>query len=143
LTAPSARPPARERRLWITLGVAVFYAMVGVATSALNGADASTTSVRITRFAAWGVSLVVFLAQVIVERTRLRVHPRSVAADAALATAIGALVLAVRAALHAVSAGRFEERWALALVLWPLLLAMPAFVIAFGLSSMLRPRGEA
>jgi len=143
LTAPSARPPVRARRLWITLGVALFYAIVGIATSSLNGAEASATLVKLTRFGAWGVSLLAFLAQIVVERTRLRVGPRSVAADAALATAIGALVLAVRATMHAASIGRFEDRYALALVLWPLLLAIPAFIVAFGLASMMRPRGDA
>jgi len=133
----------RARRLWITLGVALFYAIVGVATSSLNGAESSAVSVRITRFVAWGLSLVAFLAQVVVERTRLRVGPRSAAADAALATAIGALVLAVRATVHAMSNEAFSGRYALALVLWPLLLAIPAFIVAFGLASMMRPRGDA
>ena len=133
----------RARRLWITLGVALFYAIVGVATSSLNGAESSAVSVRFTRFAAWGLSLVAFLAQVVVERTRLRVGPRSAAADAALATAIGALVLAIRATVHAMSNEAFSGRYALALVLWPLLLAIPAFIDAFGLASMMRPRGDA
>ena len=132
----------RARRLWITLGVALFYAIVGVAASSLNGAESSAESVWITRFVAWGLSLVAFLAQVVVERTRLRVGPRSAAADAALATAIGALVLAIRTTVHAMSNEAFSGRYALALVLWPLLLAIPAFIVAFGLASMMRPRAD-
>ena len=94
---------------------------------------------RALRFTAWGLSLIAFVAQVYVERVRLRLPARSVAADAAFATALAALVLAARLAIRAVARGAFEGRFALALVLWPLLLAIPALVAAYGIALMLRP----
>ena len=58
----------------------------------------------------------------------------------ALAVAFGAFGLAVAATAHARLGGGLNHRYGLALVLWPVITAVPAFVVALVLSAVLRPR---
>src|SRR5207249_11455698 len=58
--------------------------------------------------------------------------PRITASHAALAVALGAFLLAVAATVHAVMVPSHAPYWRhlLALVAWPLLTGVPAFVVA-------------
>ncbi len=85
-----------------------------------------------------------FAAHVALERFRLRNSPRSTAWHASGAVAVGAFALAVVANIHDLgSATGYRPRMLIALVAWPLLAAVPAFVVALGAAAALdakRPR---
>jgi hypothetical protein len=114
-----------DRRPWLgtALLLGVLYCAVGVI---FQGPV-------VWRLAAWvicGAAYVVHLAH---EHFRLRNSPRTAALHAAAAVGLGAFGLAVAAALHrAVSApsGADFRLYALALVAWPVITSLPAFIVA-------------
>jgi hypothetical protein len=85
------------------------------------------------RLAAWGVSGAVYAAHIAHEHFRLRSRATILALHVALATALGAFLLAAAATLHALRVVSHAPYWLylLALVLWPLMTGLPAFVVAF------------
>ena len=94
--------------------------------------------VRVWRLAAWVVSGVAFAVHIGYERFRLRSSPRSVALHTALAVAIGAFMLAVAGALHSLRAtSAIRPVWLLAFVAWPLITAVPAFLVALAAGALL------
>jgi hypothetical protein len=63
---------------------------------------------------------------------------REIAWRAAAAVALGALLLALMANIHEVlTAPSFRPRMLTALVLWPLLTGLPAFLVALAAASIL------
>ena len=85
--------------------------------------------VRLWRFAAWVVSGVVYATHIGYERYRLRTSPGPGALHVAVAVAIGAFLLAVAGMVHSIAtASTLRPVWLLALVLWPVITAAPAFV---------------
>ena len=80
-------------------------------------------------FPASGVAFAIHIGY---EHFRLLNSPRITASHAALAVALGAFLLAVAATVHAVMVPSHAPYWRhlLALVAWPLLTAVPAFVVA-------------
>ena len=125
------------------LCVGVAYLLVGLASAALAN---TTTSSQIRvgwRLAAWLTSAGVFAAHVAYERLRLRSSYGSASFHTALAAGFGAFLLAVAATVHANMSARLDHRFALALVLWPVITAVPAFLVALVLSVVLRPRAVA
>ena len=83
------------------------------------------------RRAAWLVSGAVFLAHILYEHFRLRHSPGTTARHTALAVAIGAFALAAAGMMRDVASGSpFRASWLLALVLWPVFTALPAFMVA-------------
>lgn len=95
------------------------------------------------RLAAWIVSLVVFGAHFAYERVQLRDTPPRVGFHVAVGVALGAFALAVAGMLHDLTTtSRIRSVWWLALVLWPVVSAVPAFVVtlvAATMSTRLRP----
>ncbi len=91
-----------------------------------------TNHVHAWRLAAWVVSGAAFAAHIGYEHYRLRHSPRLVAWHAALAVALGAFLLAVAATVHAVVVASHAPYWRflLALVTWPVIAALPAFLVA-------------
>lgn len=127
--------PVRNRWFLRALLVAIIYSVVGVALGALAGNAASSQMRFIWRLAAWTVSGVTFAAHVWYERVRLRNVPRVTALYASLATALGAFLLAVSANVHGVSVGsNLQPLLLIALVAWPVITALPAFVVALVLA---------
>ncbi len=126
---------------------AALYLVAGVAFGALAG-SATTQQTRFAwRLAAWVVSAVAFATHIGYERLRRRSSLRATAARASLAAAAGAFALAVAANVHALRAGTGNGRLLfLALFIWPVGTAVPAFVAALvaaaGLS-WVRPRDPA
>jgi hypothetical protein len=97
-----------------------------------------TSNVQFWRLAAWVVSGAVFATHIGYEHLRLRHSPRTTASHAALAAAIGAFGLAVAASLHKLMvSSALEPKWLLALVLWPAITAVPAFVVALAVAAVL------
>lgn len=107
--------------------VGVVYACVGIVFAML------ASHVEVWRLAAWVVSAVAYAAHICYERFRLRNSPRLAALHVALAVALGAFGLAVGANIHSLSAGSTNEHrrlLLLALGLWPIITALPAFLVA-------------
>jgi len=84
------------------------------------------------RWAAWIVSAVAFGAHIIYEQVRLRSSARITALRVASAAGLGAFALAVAANVHAQTTSQHEHSLSLALSLaiWPVMTALPAFVVA-------------
>jgi hypothetical protein len=116
--------PKHWLRAVILIGLA--YALIGVLFAL------PTTYVKAWRLAAWAVSAVLYVAHIAYETVRLGDSPRSTATHTALAAALGAFLLAVAAIVHSlfVQADNLHLLL-LALVLWPVITAVPAFLIAF------------
>ena len=89
---------------------------------------------------------VTFGVHVWYEHFRLRNSPRRTALHASMAVALGAFGLAVAANIHSLQAGTGNRQLlALALVIWPIMTGVPAFVVAlaaaFGLARI-RPNDK-
>lgn len=94
---------------------------------------------KVWRLAAWVVSAVAYAAHICYERFRLRNLPPVAALHVALAVALGAFGLAVGANIHSLSvgtSGQHRRLLKLALGLWPVITALPAFLVALGASRL-------
>ena len=117
----------------ILIGVA--YGVIGIVFAAL--ADAN--HVRLWRLAAWVVSAAVYAAHIGYEHYGLDSAPRATALHVAGAAALGAFALALAANVHslfAVTHGQ-QSRILLALVAFPVITALPAFLVALAVAAAL------
>jgi hypothetical protein len=104
------------------------YLVVGVA---FPNPSAANKMQFMWRLAAWLTCAVAFGIHIWLEHFRLRNSPRRTALQTSMAVALGAFGLAVAANIHARTAGSGNQRLlALALVMWPLITGVPAFVVA-------------
>jgi hypothetical protein len=111
--------------------VGVLYLAVGIASAALAGTAASNQMRSFWRVSAFVISAVVFAAHIAYEHFRLRNTAQPTAWHASVAVAFGALALALATNIHDLgSASGYRPRMLLALVAWPLLTAVPAFMVA-------------
>jgi hypothetical protein len=125
-----------EHRPWIGAAVliGVMYAVIGVVFAW------PATHVRAWRLAAWLLSGAAFAAHIGYERFGFRNPPRRAALHVASAVGVGAFGLAVGAMIHslAVASGSQHRRLlAVALVAWPIMTSLPAFLVALGASELL------
>jgi hypothetical protein len=91
---------------------------------------------RVTwRLAAWVISAAAFAAHIGYEHVRLRSSPGTTALHTSLAVALGAFALAVAANVHAQVVSSYRPSHAVALVAWPVLTALPAFVVALAVAA--------
>lgn len=114
------------------LFLGVVYAVAGIVFGALAG-QAASHQVRVAwRLAAWVVSAIAFGAHIVYEQLRLRSSPRITALHVASAAGLGAFGLAVAANVHAqtVSPPQHSLLLVLSLAIWPVMTALPAFVVA-------------
>ena len=79
------------------------------------------------RLGAWVLSALVVVVQVIYEHRKGRLPARASSA-VAIGAAIGGFGLALWAAL---ASGAVDRKWIIALVAWPIVLAVPTFVVAY------------
>src|SRR5262249_5202312 len=116
-------------RVVILLGIA--YSVVGIVFGALASPAVSDQS-RVMRLTAWVVSAAVYAGHIGYERFRLGASPRATALHAAMAVALRALLLAVAATVHSMTVESPAPYWRylLALALWPIGAALPAFLVA-------------
>lgn len=113
----------------VVLIVGVVYLVAGLVFGALAGAAGSQQLRVAWRLTAWATSAAAFAAHIWYEQLRLRHSPATTAFHAALAVAIGAFGLAVSASVHAM---RVHKSFPVsALLSWPLVTALPAFIVAF------------
>ena len=112
----------------ILVGVAYF--VVGIAFGSFAGWSAST-QMRVTwRLLAFLISGIAFAIHIGYEYFQLGNSARATALHAAAAVAVGAFALAVAANFHGQLVGSDHQRLLLfALVAWPVLTAIPAFVV--------------
>ena len=123
--------PGHHRWFRTAILAGVLYCAVGIASAALAGAAASTQMRSFWRLSAFGVSAVVFAAHIGYEHFRLRHTARPTAWHASVAVAFGAFGLALAANIHDLgTAAGYRPRMLIALVAWPLLTAVPAFIVA-------------
>ena len=107
------------------------YFLFGVAFAAF-ASWAASNSLRVT----WNrlgflASAVAFALHIGYEHFRLRNSPLITAAHVSTAVAVGAFALAVNANVHGLRVGSSNQRLlAFALVAWPAITAVPAFVVA-------------
>ena len=102
---------------------AIVYPVVGI-TFALPTHSARSHAVVVAwRLAAWLVSAVTFASHIAYEHFRVRNTPARVALHAAVAVAIGAFLLALWVSYQ-------HSRPLLALIVFPLVTGVPAFVVA-------------
>jgi hypothetical protein len=121
-------------RVVVLLGIV--YAFVGIIFAIPSG------PVKVWRLAAWVVSALAYAAHIAYERFRLRNSACSAALHVALAVALGAFGLAVSANIHSLRLGSANEHrrlLLLALGLWPVITALPAFLFALAAGWVLAP----
>ena len=83
------------------------------------------------RFAAWVVSFFIYTTHFRYERARPSSPPHVVALHVATAVAIGAFGIAVAGMMRSLTTqGSLKPTWLLALVLFPAVTAVPAFLVA-------------
>jgi hypothetical protein len=124
------------RQAWaraILVGIA--YGVIGVVVAALDDGG----HVRMWRLAAWVVSAAVFAAHIGYEHYGLGSPRRTTALRVAGAAALGAFALALAANIHALSvaASGQQARLLIALVVWPVMIALPAFLVALAGAAVL------
>jgi hypothetical protein len=130
----------------IALLVGAFYCVVaGIAFGAFAAWSSSNRMVVAWRVASFVVSLVAFAIHIGYEHFRLRNRPLRNASHTSLAVALGAFLLAVAANIHAIGVASASHRLlAAALVIWPVMTGIPAFLVALiaasGLSSFRRAK---
>src|SRR5213080_2441107 len=117
------------RQSWVRTAVllGIGYALVGIAFAV------TATHMQASRLAAWVVSAMGYAVNIAYERFRLQNSPGSAALHVAFAVALGAFGLAVGANIHSLSlesANEHRPLLLLALGLWPIITAVPAFLVA-------------
>ena len=114
------------------LFLGALYFVVGMLFGVLAG-EAASYQMRVAwRLAAWVVSAIAFGAHIVYEQVRLRSSPTITAVHVSSAAGLGAFGLAVAANVHAqtVSPHQHSVLLALSLAMWPVMTALPAFVVA-------------
>src|SRR3989454_12529103 len=125
------------RRLWVRamILVAVAYVAIGIVFAALA---ANANHVRLWRLAAWLASAAVAAAHIGYEQYRLRGSPRPTALHAAGAVGLGGFGLALAANVHWLfAATRGPRSPLLALLVWPVITAIPALLVALVVAALL------
>ncbi len=126
---------APDRQSWFgtAIVIGVLYCVSGIVFAL------PSSQVRVWRLAAWAASAAVYAAHIAHEHFRLRNSSRSTALHVAVAVAIGGFGLAVAATIHSLFAPPNYTRWrfVLALVVWPVITGLPAFLVALAACAVL------
>jgi hypothetical protein len=121
-----------RRWQWTTLLVGVAYFVVGIVFGALGRGGSSDQARATWRLLAWAISAAAFAAHIGYEHFRQRSSPVRTALHVSLAVALGAFGIAVAANIHSSGSGSSHQSslLRLALVAFPAVTAVPAFVVA-------------
>lgn len=134
MASGDARPWLR-RALLIGAG----YAIVGVLFGTFGS---SFVSSRSWRLAAWMICGAMYAAHIGYDRFRLGASPPATALHAAVAAGAGGFGLAVAATVHSLLSAAPDRRlrlFTLALVVWPIVTGVPAYLVALAASAVLAP----
>jgi hypothetical protein len=139
--------PANQRWLRMAVLVALVYPVVGISFAAFGNPSISQEARVAWRLAAWLVSAAAFLFHLWYEHSRLGNSPLRAASHVSAAVALGAFGLAIWVIVygHWIASGGQSPLAPWALVLFPAVTGVPAFVVAFVLSSLfarMRPRPQ-
>ncbi|MGB2866907.1 MAG: hypothetical protein WBD36_00525 [Bacteroidota bacterium] len=109
----------------------IFYVVVGIGFGSIAGSAVSNEMRFLWRLAAWLVSAAAFAVHIGYEQSRLG-HPHRITAfHVSMAAALGAFGLAVAANIHELWATPgYRSLLAVALVVWPIMTGVPAFLVA-------------
>ncbi|MEO8592164.1 MAG: hypothetical protein ABI759_02480 [Candidatus Solibacter sp.] len=126
--------------MWIPAGwlprallASALYLIIGVGFAPL-----SVPSVFFWRLAAWIVSAVIYAVHIGYERFRLRSTAHETALHVAVGAALGASGLAAAAIVRTLLTGTGNLRlMSIALLVWPLVTGVPAYVVALVLTAVL------
>jgi hypothetical protein len=124
----------------IAIFVGIVYCAIGLSFGLLAGSGGSSRATFAWRLAAWVASAAVYAAHLAYEQFRLRNGSLSSALHAATAVAVGAFGLAVAATVHRAllpAPNPHFQLYALALVAWPVVTALPAFVVTLVATAVL------
>jgi uncharacterized protein (DUF486 family) len=131
--------PHRRRWLCTVLIIGAIYCLDGIVFGMFAGWSESQTAVIIWRMAAWLTCAVLFAGHIWYEHYRFHNSPLKTAVLTSSAAAVGAFGLAMAANIHAQFVSTANQLLlALSLVLWPILTAVPAFIVAFVITSVLQ-----
>ena len=128
------RESSRQSWLWTAVAVGFAYALIGLVFAV------PTTHIKAWRLAAWVVCAIAYATHIEQEKFRLRNSGFSAALHVALAVGLGAFGLAVGANIHSMTSASSNEHRGfllLALVLWPVMTSLPAFLVASDTSLVL------
>jgi hypothetical protein len=120
-------------RVWLEafLLTGVFYCTVGIAFTTFGSWSSSNRMVVAWRVASFVVSLVAFAIHIGYEHFSLGNRPLIVALHASLAVALGGFLLALAANINSISVANSRHGLlAIALVVWPVMTGIPAFMVA-------------
>jgi vacuolar-type H+-ATPase subunit I/STV1 len=134
---------ASDRKRWIRAVVllGVVYFVIAIAFGAFAGRAPSNSMRETWNRLAFLASGIAFAFHIVYEHFRLRNSPRMTASHTAIAVALGAFALALKANLHDLgSASGYRPRMLIALVAWPLLTGLPAFIVALVVAAGLNLR---
>ena len=121
----------QRHRLALTAGYGVAYLLIGLVFGELARRAGSIQTRNRWRAAAYLVSAIVFAINIGYESHTRRNTSRSTAFSAAWGVAVGAFLLAAAANVHTLFVGEpYRPRLAISLLAWPLLTAIPAFLVA-------------
>ena len=140
---------ASDRKPWIRVVILVgaIYFVVGFIFSAFAGWAASLGLQAIWNPLAFLLSGIALAVHIGYEHFRLHNTARITAWHTSIAVALGAFALALKANIHDLgSAAGYRPRMLIALPAWPLLTAVPAFIVAFLLAiglTLMRRRAAA
>ena len=136
----------QPRRLWLraVLLTGSIYCAIGIGFGAFAARSSSQRMVVAWNVASFAVSLVVFAVHIGYEHFGIGNRPLIVAWHTSLAVALGSFLLAVSANIHSFRVANAQHGLlAIALVVWPLMTGIPAFVVALIAAAALkfiRPR---
>jgi hypothetical protein len=123
---------SKNRWLFTVVLFAIVYFLVGFA---FPNPPGSNPTQFWWRLASWVVCGAVFALHIGLEQLRFRNSPLRTSLHASASVAIGAFALAVAANIHALTAGTGNQRLlAMALVIWPILAGLPAFMVAWAVA---------
>lgn len=128
-------------RSWIraVLILGVIYCLDGIVFGMFAGWSKSHTMVTVWRLAAWLTCAVLFAAHIWYEHYHFSNSPGKTALHTSSAAAVGAFGLSVAANIHAQFVSSANQLMlGLSLVIWPLLTAVPAFIVTFAITYILQ-----
>jgi hypothetical protein len=123
--------PSQQPWFGTAILIGVLYCVIGIVFAL------PSKQVLMWRLAAWAMSAALYAAHIGYEHFRLRNSFRFTALHVAVAVGIGGFGLAVAATVHSLFVTPNYSRWrfVVALVAWPLITAVPAFIVAFAVAA--------
>lgn len=129
--------PTRRSSIRRVVLVGAIYFAIGAVFSTFSAPTVLGNVIVAWRVTAWLISAGVFAWQIWGDRVKFRRTKLATALNAACAAAIGAFALGARVALHSAHPSM------LALLLWPAVTAVPAFVVALIVAAVFVPSSAA